>query len=367
MNETTPQIRSAHGTGVNSHTFISFTNAIQQTYAIQKAIAALRPQDAAALQKNAGDYARRLRVIKARAASELAEAKVTRVVTVHDAGTGILLQEFGLEVAGVVQPAHGLTPSAAELRDMVKLLQREQDPRRLQRRNVSAAAAQGVERRGGREGLPHQPHRVWPVHRRPLRAGDAGQRRDDDPRAGQGGMTPGADAPPLLDITNLVVRRHGEALLDDVSLSVRRASLHVIVGPNGAGKSTLLSAILGQAAFEGRIVAHWRGNGAIGYVPQNFAVDPTLPVTVEDFLALTRQRRPVCLGLSAATRQSVSALLATVGLRGVARRPLAVLSGGELRRVAAGARARPGAGAADSRRADQRTGPRRECSDSRKS
>ena len=55
----------------------------------------------------------------------LAEAKITRVVTVHD-GYGYLLQEFGLEVAGVVQPAHGLTPSAAELRDMVKLLQREQ-------------------------------------------------------------------------------------------------------------------------------------------------------------------------------------------------------------------------------------------------
>ena len=124
VNQATPQIRSAHGTGVNSHTFISFTNAIQQTYAIQKAIAALRPQDAAALQKNAGDYARRLRVIKARAASQLAEAKITRVVTVHD-GYGYLLQEFGLEVAGVVQPAHGLTPSAAKLRDMVKLLKRE--------------------------------------------------------------------------------------------------------------------------------------------------------------------------------------------------------------------------------------------------
>jgi zinc transport system substrate-binding protein len=124
VNQTTPQVRSAHGTGVNSHTFISFTNAIQQTYAIQKAIAALRPQDAAALQKNAGEYARRLRVIKAKAASRLAEAKITRVVTVHD-GYGYLLQEFGLEVAGVVQPAHGLTPSAAELRDMVKLLRRE--------------------------------------------------------------------------------------------------------------------------------------------------------------------------------------------------------------------------------------------------
>ena len=123
-NELTPQIHSSHGNGVNSHTFISFTNAIQQTYAIQRALAALRPQDAAALQRNAAEYARRLRLIKSKAAQQLAEAKITRVVTVHD-GYGYLLQEFGLEVAGVVQPAHGLTPSAAELRDMVKLLQRE--------------------------------------------------------------------------------------------------------------------------------------------------------------------------------------------------------------------------------------------------
>lgn len=45
-------------------------------------------------------------------------------MTVHD-GYGYLLQEFGLEVAGVVQPVHGLTPSAAELKQMVALLQRE--------------------------------------------------------------------------------------------------------------------------------------------------------------------------------------------------------------------------------------------------
>ncbi len=123
-NEATPQIRSARGQSVNSHTFISFNNAIQQTYAIQKAIAALRPKDAVALQQNAAEYARKLRVIKSRAAAQLAEATTTRVVTVHD-GYGYLLQEFGLEVAGVVQPAHGLTPSAAELRNMVQLLKRE--------------------------------------------------------------------------------------------------------------------------------------------------------------------------------------------------------------------------------------------------
>jgi zinc transport system substrate-binding protein len=127
-NAETPQIRAIHSNGgataVNSHTFISFTNAIQQTYAIEKALAKLRPDLAAGFQKNAADYARRLRTIKAKAAAQLADARITRVVTVHD-GYGYLLQEFGLEVAGVVQPAHGLTPSATELEDMVKLLKRE--------------------------------------------------------------------------------------------------------------------------------------------------------------------------------------------------------------------------------------------------
>jgi len=124
VNDETPQIHSIRGKAPNSHTFISFTNAIQQTYTIQKALAVLRPHDAAALQQNAAAYARRLRQIKAKAAAALADAKITRVVTVHD-GYGYLLQEFGLEVAGVVQPAHGLTPSAGELRDMVALLKRE--------------------------------------------------------------------------------------------------------------------------------------------------------------------------------------------------------------------------------------------------
>ena len=150
----------------------------------------------------------------------------------------------------------------------------------------------------------------------------------------QGGPPARGDAgAPLLEMRDLWVRRSGEALLEGVSLTVARGSLHVLVGPNGAGKSTLLAAILGQIAFAGRIVAHWRGDGRIGLVPQSFAVDRTLPVTVADFLALTRQRRPVCLGIAAATRARVAALLARVGLAGAEGKALSVLSGGELRRV----------------------------------
>jgi zinc transport system ATP-binding protein len=137
----------------------------------------------------------------------------------------------------------------------------------------------------------------------------------------------------VLDVQGLTVRLERETLLDGVSFAVRRGSLHAVVGPNGAGKSTLLSAILGQIAFTGRILAHWRADGRIGYVPQGFAVDRTLPMTVQDFLALTRQRRPICLGIARATRHRIAGLLDRVGLVGFDERLLSVLSGGELRRV----------------------------------
>ncbi len=146
-------------------------------------------------------------------------------------------------------------------------------------------------------------------------------------------MISDAADPSLVEVEELTIRHHREFLLDRVSIRFARGSLHAIVGPNGGGKSTLLRAILGQLAFDGRIVLNWRGGGAIGYVPQTFPVDPTLPVTVEDFLALTRQRRPVCLGISRATHTKVAELLSRVGLDGLHARPLAVLSGGELRRV----------------------------------
>src|ERR1700720_2801082 len=126
---------------------------------------------------------------------------------------------------------------------------------------------------------------------------------------------------PLLEMRDLWVRRGGEALLERVSLTVARGTLHVLVGPNGAGKSTLLAAILGQIAFAGRIVAHWRRDGRIGLVPQSFAVDRTLPVTVADFLALTRQRRPVCLGVERGTRRRIGDLLSRVGLADLAAPP----------------------------------------------
>ena len=137
----------------------------------------------------------------------------------------------------------------------------------------------------------------------------------------------------LLEIEALHVRRGGETLLEDVSLTVPRGAITVLVGPNGAGKSTLLAAVLGEIEFQGSIRLHWRGDGRIGFVPQRFAVDRTLPLTAMEFLALARQRRPVCLGIAAATRGRIARLLAAAELEGRGERALGQLSGGELQRL----------------------------------
>jgi zinc transport system substrate-binding protein len=120
-NDGTALLKNVKGGAVNSHTFLSFTNAVQQTYAIARALEGLRPELAPKLEANAQAYAKRLRQEKAQAVARLAGAPETRVVTVHD-GYSYLLQELGLELAGVVEPAHGLLPSAKELGEVVELL-----------------------------------------------------------------------------------------------------------------------------------------------------------------------------------------------------------------------------------------------------
>jgi zinc transport system substrate-binding protein len=124
VNEGAPLLRAVNGGTVNSHTFISFTNAVQQSYAIARTLSLMRPEYGVKLQANAAEYAGRLRAQKTKAAARLVDAPIKRVVTVHD-GYGYLMQEFTIEVAGVVEPAHGLVPSAKELGDMVSLLKRE--------------------------------------------------------------------------------------------------------------------------------------------------------------------------------------------------------------------------------------------------
>jgi zinc transport system ATP-binding protein len=111
-------------------------------------------------------------------------------------------------------------------------------------------------------------------------------------------------------------------VLQHVDLTLRRGEIVTLIGPNGAGKTSLLRVALGLTKPSSGTVQRRRGT-TFGYVPQRFAVDPTLPLTVGRFLSLPRRR----------SRAQVEAALAEVGVDDAIDRTLYTLSGGEFQRV----------------------------------
>lgn len=123
-------------------------------------------------------------------------------------------------------------------------------------------------------------------------------------------------------------------ILHGVALHVAAGSVHALVGPNGGGKSSLVKCLLGQMPHSGRLALDWPAiPGVIGYVPQALEFDRGLPMTVEDFMCATTQRRPAFLGRSRATAPVVTAALERVGMATKRARRMGALSGGERQRV----------------------------------
>ena len=105
---------------VNPHTFISTTAAIQQVYTIARSLGELDPGNARAYRDNARQYALEIRRLRAEFDNLIGELDLTafRCATMHS-GYDYLLQELGLQVTAVIEPRHGVEPSARQLADTV--------------------------------------------------------------------------------------------------------------------------------------------------------------------------------------------------------------------------------------------------------
>jgi zinc transport system ATP-binding protein len=109
-------------------------------------------------------------------------------------------------------------------------------------------------------------------------------------------------------------------ILEDVSLTLHRGEIVTLIGPNGSGKTSLLKTLLGLQRSAGTIT---RKKGlTIGYVPQQFAPDLSLPITVNRVLDLFAEK---AAGRAALARVGVDAA--------TGERQLSALSGGEMARV----------------------------------
>lgn len=134
----------------------------------------------------------------------------------------------------------------------------------------------------------------------------------------------------------VTVRRGDVTVLRDVTAHVPPGTSTAIVGPNGAGKTSMLLALLGEIPATGEITITRDPSGRaprIGYVPQRLDFDRGLPLSVAEFMALARQRRPLWFGVPKATRWALTGLLGAVSADHLIDRHLGALSGGELQRV----------------------------------
>ena len=111
---------------MNPHSFISITSSIQQIYTIARELGQIDPANKAYYNKNAQVYAQKLRNMKAAAITKVNHLKNLnmRVATSH-AGYDYLLSEFGLRVRAVIEPAHGVEPSASDIKAIIDIIKRD--------------------------------------------------------------------------------------------------------------------------------------------------------------------------------------------------------------------------------------------------
>jgi zinc transport system substrate-binding protein len=106
---------------VNPHTFISTTAAIQQVYTIAAKLGELDAVNAAFYRDNARRYALEIRKLRAEFDAKVAGANLAkfRCATMHS-GYDYILQELGLQVTAVIEPRHGVEPTARQLAETIE-------------------------------------------------------------------------------------------------------------------------------------------------------------------------------------------------------------------------------------------------------
>ena len=146
---------------------------------------------------------------------------------------------------------------------------------------------------------------------------------------------------PFVELEGVGVSYGEVRVLDGINLTVEPGDFLGIIGPNGSGKTTLLRVMLGllepqegSVRLFGQPPASFREWRRVGYVPQRAALDPSLPVTVQEVVT---SGLVASLGLlqriGRAQRARVTEALARVGMEGHARARIGALSTGQQQRV----------------------------------
>lgn len=126
----------------------------------------------------------------------------------------------------------------------------------------------------------------------------------------------------IVTVRGAGVRRGEKWLVEGIDLDIRRGEIVTLIGPNGSGKSTTAKLVTGVVKPDIGSVER-AGPLRIGYVPQQLAIDWTLPLSVKRLMTLTGRH----------TRSEIKAALEAVGITHLADAEVQHLSGGEFQRA----------------------------------
>ncbi|MFW6113764.1 MAG: metal ABC transporter ATP-binding protein [Actinomycetota bacterium] len=146
----------------------------------------------------------------------------------------------------------------------------------------------------------------------------------------------------VIFLDDVWVSLSGHTVLEGITFSLKEGTFLGVIGPNGAGKTTLIRTILGLVepdrgtvcvmGMSPRELRHELHH--IGYMPQQVIFDPYFPVSVYDVVMMGRT---CCIGslhfAGFDDREAVMESIEAVGLKGLEKRPIGELSGGQQKRA----------------------------------
>ncbi len=105
----------------NPHIWVSISNYIKQVENIEKGLGTADPVHAAAYRKNAQAYEAKLSALRDKMHAQLSGVKSRDIITFHEAFP-YFAEEFGLNIAKVINREPDSQPSARELAQTIKLI-----------------------------------------------------------------------------------------------------------------------------------------------------------------------------------------------------------------------------------------------------
>ncbi|MBQ9180876.1 ABC transporter ATP-binding protein [Candidatus Saccharibacteria bacterium] len=141
---------------------------------------------------------------------------------------------------------------------------------------------------------------------------------------------------PLISVKNLTVKYGAATIISHATFDINPEDFICVVGANGSGKSTLVRTLLGLIRPASGKIKYAPGfkNTAIGYLPQEAAVDRAFPATVfEIVLSGSLGRLGARPFYTEAARIAALGSLDTLGISDLKHQNFSSLSGGQKQKV----------------------------------